>query len=120
MKNNLLEFITALGLIVLSVLVLNPSRAWMPDAVLMLLLVGVLAVFCLLAVFVVRESAVDEREMSHRALAGRTAFLVGSAVLVVGIISEGMTHQVDPWLVLALVLMVLAKIGTRIYSDHQL
>ena len=92
----------------------------MPDMELMLLQVAMLGVFCLLAVFVVRESAVDERESAHRALAGRTAFLAGSAVLVAAILSEGMTHQVDPWLVLALIVMVLAKIGTRLYSDHRL
>jgi uncharacterized membrane protein YfcA len=120
MKNNILEFITGFGLIVLAVLVLNPSHLWMPDMVLMLLLVAVLAVFCLLAVFVMREGAVDEREIAHRALAGRAAFLVGSTVLVVGIIAEGMTHVVDPWLVLALIFMVLGKIGARVYSDLRL
>jgi len=116
----MLEFITALGLMVLAGLVLNPSHLFMPDAVLMLLLVAILAAFCVLAAFVVRESAADERELSHRALAGRYAFLTGSAVLVVGIISEGMTHAVDPWLVYALIGMVLVKIGTRMYSDHRL
>lgn len=120
MKNNIFEFITAVGLIALSVLVLNPSHALMPDAVLMLLLVGVLAVFCALAVYVVREQAADERELLHRALAGRWAFLIGSGVLVVGIIAQGMSHAVDPWLVLALILMVLGKLAVRIYSDHKL
>ncbi len=120
MKNNFLEFITALGLIILSILILMPSRMEMPNSVLMLLRVAVLGVFCLFAVFVLRENAVDERDMSHRALAGRRAFLVGSGVLVVGITSQAVTQGVDPWLVLALILMILAKIGTRIYSDRSL
>lgn len=120
MKNNFLEIVSALGLIALSVAVLNPTHAWMPDMALMLLQVGVLVVFCMLAVFVIRENARDEREAMHRALAGRVAFLAGAAVLVVGIIAEGMTHVVDPWLVLALIIMILGKIFTRIYSDFKL
>jgi|SRR5581483_309580 len=120
MKNNIFEFVSALVLIVLAVAVLNPTHAWMPDMTLMLLQVAVLVVFCLLAAFVLRESAHDEREALHRALAGRIAFLAGSAVLVVGIISEGMTHAVDAWLVLALIVMILSKFVTRLYSDWRL
>ncbi len=120
MKNNFLEFVSALALIVLSVAVLNPTHAGMPDMTLMALQVGVLAVFCMLAVFVLRERAKDEREVSHRALAGRVAFLAGSAVLVLGIITEGMAHAVDPWLVLALVVMVITKMATRVYGDYRL
>jgi hypothetical protein len=120
MKNNILEFIAAIVLLSLATAVLNPMHAWMPDMALMLLQVAVLVAFCFFAVFVMRETAADEREALHRALAGRVAFLSGSAVLVVGILSEGMTHVVDPWLVLALVLMVLSKIITRIYSDFKL
>jgi hypothetical protein len=120
MKNNLFELVSAAVLIALSVAVLNPTHAWMPDMTLMLLQVGVFAVFCLLTVFVIRESAGDERDTMHRALADRFAFLAGSAILVVGIISEGMKHAVDPWLVLALIVMVIGKIAVRIYSDYRL
>ncbi len=120
MKNNFLEIASALGLIVFAVAVLNPTHAGMADMTLMALQVGVLAAFCLLAVFVVRESAADEREAMHRSFAGRVAFLAGSAVLVTGIIAEGMQHAVDPWLILALVVMIVGKIVTRIYSDFRL
>ena len=121
MKNNfILEVVVAAALLALATLVLNPSHMWMPDAVLMGALLGILVLFCLFAVFILRERAADEREASHRMLAGRAAFLSGSLVLVVGIIMEGRTHHVDPWLVLALVCMVVAKLGTSIYSDYRL
>ncbi len=121
MKNNfILEIVTAAALLALATLILNPSHMWMPDAVLMGALLGLLVLFCLFAVFVVRERARDEREASHRMLAGRAAFLAGSLVLVAGIIVEGSTHHVDPWLVLALVGMVVAKLGMSIYSDYML
>ena len=121
MKNNfILEIITAVLLLGLATLILNPSHLWMPDTVLMGALVGLLALFCIFAIFILRESVADEREASHRMLAARAAFLAGSLVLVLGIILEGRTHAVDPWLVGALVCMVVAKLCTRIYSDYWL
>ncbi len=120
MKNNIIEVAVTAALVVLAVLVLNPSHLIMPDMVLTGLLAGLLAFFCLFAVFVVRERVRDEREMNHRALSGRVAFLIGSAVLVFGIIAEGMKHAVDQWLVIALVAMIVGKLATRIYSDYWL
>src|SRR6266404_6411237 len=110
MKNNIFELGISFVLIVLAVAVLNPMHAWMPDMTLSLLLAGVFVIFCVFAAFIMREGAADEREMTHRALAGRTAFLTGSGVLVLGIISEGAHHAVDMWLVLSLVAMILAKV----------
>jgi hypothetical protein len=42
-------------------------------------------------------------------------------VLTLGIVVQEVQHEsVDPWLVVALVLMVLSKIATRIYSNERL
>ena len=120
MKNNFIEGVTALALLVLAVLVLNPAKLFMPDMVLSGMLVGLLTLFCIFALFVVREQAQDEREALHRMYAGRAAFLAGSLVLVVGIIAQGSRHAVDSWLVSALVIMVLAKLATRFYGDYRL
>ena len=118
MGNNTFELIVSLVLVALAVAVLNPMHAWMPDMTLSLLLAGVFGIFCIFAVFIMREGATDEREMLHRSLAGRVAFLIGSGVLVLGIIMEGSRHAVDNWLVLALVAMILGKIGTRVYCYY--
>ena len=118
MKNNLIkEIIISLILIVLTVLLLNPFHFWMPEMVVMFMLVLTLVVFAIFALFVLHERAEDEREVAHRMLSGRVAFLVGSALLTLGIIVEGLGHRVDAWLVITLVAMVLSKIVSRIYGD---
>lgn len=120
MRNNFLEIVIAVCLIVLAVLLLNPFHFWMPDMMLMAVLAVALALFGVFASFVLRETAVDERDDLHRTVAGRNAFLVGSGVLTLGIVVQGYAHAVDPWLVVALVAMIGAKILTRAWSDKNL
>lgn len=120
MKNNILEIIVMVCLIALSVLLLNPFGFWMPDMMVIALLACTLGLFGLFASFVLRETGEDEREDQHRALAGRNAFLAGAAVLTVGILVQGHSHAVDPWLVGALSAMIVVKIFTRRWSDTHL
>lgn len=120
MKNNLKESIVTLSLVVLAILLLNPFHFWMPDMMVICLLAITLALFGVFASFVLRETVVDEREGQHRTLAGRNAFLAGSGVITLGVVVQGYTHTVDPWLVIALVVMIVVKIGTRIWSDKNL
>lgn len=120
MKNNIKETIVTLGLIVIAVLLLNPFHFWMPDMMVMSMLAIALVLFAIFASFVLREKSIDERDDQHRTLAGRNAFLAGSATLILGIIVQGYSHAVDPWLVVALIVMVVTKIGTRMWSDRNL
>ncbi len=121
MKNNtFIETSVAILLIVLVILIWNPFHFWMPDMMLMSMLASVLVVFGAFASFVLRENVRDEREGLHRLLAGRMAFLLGSVVLVIGITVQAYSHAVDIWLVLTLTVIILAKIGTRFYSDKKL
>ena len=76
--------------------------------------------FGLFASFVLKERAGDEREGQHRTLAGRNAFLAGSFIILLGIAFQSYIHTVDPWLVGALVVMIVVKIGTRQWSDRNL
>ena len=119
MKNNffIAEVTIAVALIALTLLLLNPVGSWMPDMATELLILGVLVIFAVFANFVWRESARDERELLHRLIAGRVAFLVGTAGLVVGVIAQALRGTVDPWLVGGLVVMVLAKIAGLVYSQ---
>ena len=119
MKNNffIAEVTIAVALIALTLLLLNPVGSWMPDMATELLILGVLVIFAVFANFVWRESARDERELLHRLIAGRVAFLVGAAGLVVGVIAQALRGTVDPWLVGGLVVMVLAKIAGLVYSQ---
>ena len=120
MKNNLKETVFTVSLIIIAVLLLNPFHFWMPDMMVMSILAIALVVFAIFASFILREKTVDERDAQHRTLAGRNAFLAGSAMLILGIIVQGYSHAVDKWLVIALIVMVVTKIGTRIWSDKNL
>jgi hypothetical protein len=118
MKSNLKETIVTVALIVVAVLLLNPFHFWMPDMMVMCMLAVTLALFGIFASFILRETVIDERESQHRTIAGRNAFLAGSGSLTLGIVIQGYTHAVDPWLVLTLVIMIVVKIGSRIWSDQ--
>lgn len=120
MKNNFLEIFVTLFLVAISVLILNPFQFWMPDMIVISMLAIALVLFGVFASFILREKSVDERDHQHKSLAGRNAFLVGSGILMLGIVIEGYDHAVDPWLVFALVGMVITKIATRHWSDRNL
>ena len=120
MKNNNAfanEIIAALVLILLVGALLNPFGWFMPSPVVMMLILGLVVVFILFTAFVWKERARDERELWHRTIAGRVAFLSGVSVLVLGIIIQGLNHNVDVWLVLTLTVMIFAKIITSIYNN---
>jgi len=117
MKNNLFQEVSISGiLIILLVLFLNPFGFWMPTALLMMMVLGLVVVFAFFSSFVWRESHKDEREGLHKMMAGRIAFLAGAALLTLGIIVQSFNHDLDPWLVFILSGMVAAKIITLIYE----
>lgn len=120
MKNNVIESLVAIGLVVLATLLLNPFHFWMPDMMVIGMLAIILGLFGMFASFILREKVVDERDSLHRTLAGRNAFLAGSGVLTLAIVIQGYSDSVDPWLVIALVTMVIVKILTRAWSDRNL
>lgn len=120
MKNNLKETIVTVALIAVAILLLNPFHFWMPDMMVMSMLAITLALFGIFASFILRERSVDEREDQHKSLAGRNAFLAGSGILTLGIVLQGYTHTVDPWLVFTLIGMVAVKLVTRHWSDKNL
>jgi len=120
MKNNLKELLVTIGLVVTAILLLNPFHFWMPDMMVMTILAIALVLFAIFASFIIREKNIDERDAQHRALAGRNAFLAGSAILILGIIIQGYSHSVDEWLVIALIVMIVTKIATRMWSDRNL
>lgn len=117
MKNNFLqEIFVSLALIALLVFFLNPFGFWMPNTLLMMMVAGLIVVFALFASFIWRENTKDEREALHRFMAGRIAYLAGAGGLVAGIIAESLQHNLDPWLVGILGIMIFAKIIGLIYG----
>lgn len=121
MRNNtLIQAISALTVLILAILLLNPFHFWMPDMAHMAMLGCLLVAFAVLSIYLLQEKGGDERETAHRMLAGRTAFFIGSLVLVIGIAVESSHGTPNIWLVLSLVGMILGKVGARLYSNWKL
>lgn len=119
-KNTYMQVASAAIVLVLALLLLNPFHFWMPDMAHMAMLGFLLVAFAVLSVYLLQENGGDEREATHRMLAGRVAFFVGSLILVIGIALESMHGTPDTWLVLALAGMILGKMLARFYSDWRL
>lgn len=118
MKNKFIkEIIISLILIVLLVLSLNPYNIFMPNMMQMLIICIALVFFSIFTGLILKEKAEDEREEKHRGIAGRAGFLGGASVLIIAIVIETFQHTVDAWLVVALVFMILVKMGFRIYYE---
>ena len=86
----------------------------------MAFLTGMVVLYLAFAIFFWREGRGDEREQFHRLFADRIAYLAGSAFLLVGIVISELAHALDPWLIFALALMVIAKIVGLIYGKNRL
>ncbi len=112
------EFTAATILVILLVILANPAHIAMPSMAHVAVATALLVVFGFFASIVLRESAHDEREGTHRMHAGRAAFLAGSLALIVGIIYQSLMHMLDIWLPIVLVIMILVKIGTHFYTDR--
>lgn len=113
------EFIFSVLLIVLLILFLEPFGIFMSPPFLMMIILGLIVVFGVFAALIWRERVKDERENLHKMLAARFGFLAGASVLVIGIVIQAISHQVDTWLVVALIVMILGKITGLLYGQKK-
>ncbi len=116
----LTEIISAIVILGIAILFLNPGHLAMPESLQSMLIIGFFVAFLTFAAFILKERALDERESLHTLKAGRISYLAGVGVLVLGIILETFKHDVDPWLVIGVCIMVLSKILSRIYSQFKM
>jgi len=121
MKNNIFinEITISIILIILLILCLNPLDVFMPSHVVMMLLITIIVLFGIFAGLIWREKPRDEREGFHRMFASRLAFLVGSTILIIGVVTNEIQHINDPWLTLALVGMIIAKMIGFLYGQKK-
>ncbi len=115
-NNHTPEIISAAILAIVAILLVNPFHFWMPTMAHMAIMAAVVVAFGAFTVFVLREDAGDERDVEHRMFAGRVAFFSGASMLIVGIVVQGLKDTLDPWLVVALLAMVVGKVAARMYS----
>lgn len=109
-----------MGLVVLLFIIFNPWNVFMPGYLVMGFLIAAAVLYIVFATFLWRESSGDEREQFHRLFADRIAYLVGSGFLLLGIVIGELQHALDPWLIFALAIMVIAKIAGLIYGKNKL
>lgn len=114
------ELSVGVGLLVLLYIIFNPFSWFMPGYLIMSFLIAAIVLYVAFATFLWKENKGDEREQYHRLFADRIAYLVGSAVLLIGIVIGELGHALDPWLIYALAIMVIAKVVGLIYSKHKL
>ncbi len=118
MRNNNLrsEIITAGIMLSILLLFIQPTKLLMPDSFALMASVLLILAFIVFASLIWMERSTDEREEFHRLNAGRISFLTGTSMLILGVVIQSFRHNVDPWLVYTLSLMVLSKIASRMYS----
>jgi putative flippase GtrA len=112
----IIETVSALVILGIAILFLNPGHLTMPDTVHSMMIVAIIVAYLTFAAFIYREKSSDEREMLHVLAAGRISYLVGVGVLIFAVIRQTLMHEIDPWLVIALCAMVFSKLVSRIYS----
>ena len=118
MTNKFFHLGIALILVILLVLLSDPFMIWMPAGIHLMVLLVVSVAMCFWVGLIVQERSHDERETLHKMLAGRVAYLSGVVVLTVALVFQGLNHGIDPWIILALVVMVVSKLTSRLYSEY--
>lgn len=116
MKSNVAESVIVFVLIVLLTYLVNPLGFFMPSMMQMLVVALAGLLFLLFAGFVWQEQAADEREELHRFLAARFAYLVGAGILMLAVFVQSFTQGLDPWIIVALIGMLIAKVVGRMYA----
>ncbi len=116
----IIETISAIAILGIALLFLNPGHLSMPDSVHSMLIVGFIVSFLTFAAYLLKEKSSDEREAMHILTAGRISYLVGVGTLILAIIIQAFSHEIDHWLVIALCAMVFSKLLSRIYSHFKM
>ena len=116
----IIETISAIAILGIAVLFLNPGHLAMPESMVSMLIVGLIISFLTFAAYLFREKSSDERVSIHILTAGRISYLVGVGTLIIGIIIQALQHEIDPWLVIAICAMVFSKLLSRIYSHFRM
>ncbi|MBP6979870.1 hypothetical protein KBB41_02395 [Candidatus Curtissbacteria bacterium] len=116
---NISEIIVGLAVVIILVVFLNPTKLLMPVSVNLMLILCLVLVFLAFVGLIWKEKSVDERDGLHIQKSGRLSFLVGSTVLVIGVVVQSYRHEIDPWLIYGLTAMILTKLVARIFHNFK-
>src|SRR5579872_378397 len=117
MKNSFTgEVIISILLVVLLVFFLRPLPTSMPTSMHVVMAPLLIVLFVIFASVMWREIPGDEREQLHKFISARFAYVASVAILVVGVAVQSIQKVVDPWLVSALCIILLAKVAGLVYG----
>ena len=107
------------AIFIAAILLINPMDIVMPHDLHMFMAYGVVVIAAAFAVLVISEGAGgDERERTHKAVAGRVAFFTGAWVMIIGIVVQTYAGANDPWLLIALCAMLAGKVVARVIAAY--
>jgi cobalamin synthase len=113
----LLDVVLLFGLSVIALLAIAPKALLMPSSLQMAVLAAVLGLMAIFLVLFWREQPEDEREIENQAFASRTAYTVGSLVLIAALIVQSLNHTLDPAIPIALLAMIATKVIVQRSKD---
>ncbi|MEK7551258.1 MAG: hypothetical protein AAB532_01525 [Patescibacteria group bacterium] len=114
--NFLGETIISLFLVGLLVFFINPLDLLMPKELHLFMVPTLILFFVIFAGVVWKEKTTDERQELHKLIASRFAYFASVTILVIGIIYQSYYGSIDPWLVIAVCVILLSKIFGLIYG----
>lgn len=112
-----IQILSAFIILIIAILFLNPGHLSMPDSLNSMLIIALIIAFLAFAGIILKEKSNDERESFHALSAGRMSYLVGVGGLILALITQALSHEIDPWIVIILCAMVFTKLASRIYSN---
>lgn len=120
MKNNIVGE-TFIGIILIALLgmFLNPLNLIMPHGMHMVMIPLLIILFIIFIGLVWKESPGDEREQLHKFIASRFAYFAVVVTLIVEVVIQHSQGSVDPWIIIALCIALLAKIIGLLYSHFK-
>ena len=113
-----IDYVLLGGLAVMAYVATEPDEKLMSNMAQLSIAGIVTALFAAFAVLVWRENPGDEREAHNQFVASRMAYILGCIVLIVGLIFNTFWHVYDPFIPLALLVMVLTKIMVQKQKDR--
>ena len=117
MKNKFIgEIVISLILIGFLVCFINPFDLLMPQQMHPFMVPLLVLLFVIFTALLWKEKPGDEREQLHKYIAARFSYFAGLVILILGIILQSIYSEIDPWLVVTICIMLLAKILGRLYG----
>jgi len=116
---SLSDVILLIGLSVISFFAVAEDSITMPSSMQMALLAIVLALLAAFLTLLWRENPRDEREAQNQALASRLAYIIGSIVLIVALVTQSLQHELDAAVPVTLFAMLATKLLVQRFKDGE-